>query len=276
MTLARKAQAGLLRALDPGKVGPQLGEAFQLCYPALAGLLRLEGTGDATPVREGDAEVVADLLHDLLAPIRVFALYFSNLRPQTVSSNRWQVALSKLIGFRIFGPGGRVYTGHTQVKYATPVSLMSSEITYQPVAASEPRFVREQDIETALVEKLRGLKYAERADVPVGIRANRGSYQSYRERLAPLVDKRIVFIFGECHRSQFGADNPADTLEFDKQMRRKVHYVIKPAHLWASIANLAKNTLLNDWDLLRQTKPAASPRRRGAGLNGVRQLRYLM
>src|SRR5689334_10272306 len=37
------------------------------------------------------------------------------------------------------------------------------------------------------------------------------------------------------------ANNPDDVIEFEKQMRRKVHYVIKPEHLWASIANLAKN-----------------------------------
>ncbi|MGQ0528529.1 MAG: type I restriction-modification system subunit M [Panacagrimonas sp.] len=36
------------------------------------------------------------------------------------------------------------------------------------------------------------------------------------------------------------ANNPGDVVEFEKQMRRKVHYVIKPEHLWASIANLAK------------------------------------
>src|SRR5690606_14471758 len=28
--------------------------------------------------------------------------------------------------------------------------------------------------------------------------------------------------------------------EFEKQMRRKVHYVIQPQHLWNSIANLAR------------------------------------
>ena len=37
------------------------------------------------------------------------------------------------------------------------------------------------------------------------------------------------------------ANNPGDIIEFEKQMRRKVHYVIKPEHLWASIANLAKD-----------------------------------
>lgn len=43
------------------------------------------------------------------------------------------------------------------------------------------------------------------------------------------------------------ADNPDDTAEFEKQMRRKVHYVIKPEHLWSSIANLART---QDGDLL--------------------------
>jgi type I restriction enzyme M protein len=36
------------------------------------------------------------------------------------------------------------------------------------------------------------------------------------------------------------AKNVADIPEFEKQMRRKVHYVIQPAHLWNSIANLAR------------------------------------
>jgi type I restriction enzyme M protein len=36
------------------------------------------------------------------------------------------------------------------------------------------------------------------------------------------------------------ANNPDDVADFEKQMRRKVHYVIKPDHLWASIANMAR------------------------------------
>ncbi len=36
------------------------------------------------------------------------------------------------------------------------------------------------------------------------------------------------------------AANQDDTIEFEKQMRRKVHYVIEPAHLWSSIAELAR------------------------------------
>ena len=34
--------------------------------------------------------------------------------------------------------------------------------------------------------------------------------------------------------------NKEDVADFEKQMRRKVHYVIQPPHLWNSIANLAR------------------------------------
>jgi len=35
-------------------------------------------------------------------------------------------------------------------------------------------------------------------------------------------------------------ENPNDVEEFEKQMRRKVHYVIKPQHLWSNITELAR------------------------------------
>ena len=35
-------------------------------------------------------------------------------------------------------------------------------------------------------------------------------------------------------------DNPTDVAEFEKQMRRKVHYVIQPPYLWNNIAKLAR------------------------------------
>jgi type I restriction enzyme M protein len=44
------------------------------------------------------------------------------------------------------------------------------------------------------------------------------------------------------------AVNETDILEFEKQMRRKVHYVIKPDFLWSSIAELART---HSGDLLR-------------------------
>ena len=36
------------------------------------------------------------------------------------------------------------------------------------------------------------------------------------------------------------ASNPDDIEAFEKQMRRKTHYVIQPQHLWNSIANMAR------------------------------------
>ncbi|MEI2694124.1 MAG: type I restriction-modification system subunit M [Saprospiraceae bacterium] len=36
------------------------------------------------------------------------------------------------------------------------------------------------------------------------------------------------------------AANKADVADFEKQMRRKVHYVIEPKHLWTSIAHMAR------------------------------------
>jgi type I restriction enzyme R subunit len=39
-------------------------------------------------------------------------------------------------------------------------------------------------------------------------KANKG-VQTFKERLAPLMDKRVVFIFDECHRSQFGDNHKA-------------------------------------------------------------------
>ena len=40
--------------------------------------------------------------------------------------------------------------------------------------------------------------------------------------------------------AEWYAANAGDIAAFEKQMRRKVHYVIQPAHLWNSIANLAR------------------------------------
>ncbi len=48
------------------------------------------------------------------------------------------------------------------------------------------------------------------------------------------------------------ASNPADVVDFEKQMRRKVHYVVKPDHLWANIANLARGQSPDLLDTLRE------------------------
>lgn len=46
-------------------------------------------------------------------------------------------------------------------------------------------------------------------------------------------DKRIAL-------SVWYEENEEDTEEFEKQMRRKVHYVIKPQYLWSNIAEMAR------------------------------------
>jgi type I restriction enzyme M protein len=46
-------------------------------------------------------------------------------------------------------------------------------------------------------------------------------------------------------------ENEADVLNFERQMRRKVHYVIEPKHLWSNIANLARTQNVNLLDTLQ-------------------------
>lgn len=48
------------------------------------------------------------------------------------------------------------------------------------------------------------------------------------------------------------ASNPRDVVDFEQQMRRKVHYVIKPEHLWGSIAHLAKKQSADLLETLRE------------------------
>lgn len=48
------------------------------------------------------------------------------------------------------------------------------------------------------------------------------------------------------------AQNAEDVAEFEKQMRRKVHYVIEPQHLWSSIAELARTDNDELLDTLQQ------------------------
>jgi type I restriction enzyme M protein len=47
--------------------------------------------------------------------------------------------------------------------------------------------------------------------------------------------------------------NPDDVAAFEKQMRRKVHYIVQPDHLWASIANMART---QDGELLHTLQAA--------------------
>ncbi len=53
-------------------------------------------------------------------------------------------------------------------------------------------------------------------------------------------DPETVKKNGHTPLSLWYAENPNDAEMFEKQMRRKVHYIIKPEYLWTNIAHLAK------------------------------------
>ena len=61
-----------------------------------------------------------------------------------------------------------------------------------------------------------------------------------RELGADYPDANAIGKDGKTPLSVWYADNAADVVDFEKQMRRKVHYVIEPHYLWGSIVHLAK------------------------------------
>ncbi|MBO9616008.1 MAG: type I restriction endonuclease subunit R [Dyadobacter sp.] len=73
--------------------------------------------------------------------------------------------------------------------------------------------VEENTNTETLVRRLLSSDYADRVIVTtiqkLGLALGGTNRQSYRERLQPLRDKRVVFIFDECHRSQFGENHKA-------------------------------------------------------------------
>lgn len=57
----------------------------------------------------------------------------------------------------------------------------------------------------------------------------------------PVTDSNIVSEYGVSTPLQLWYENNFDDIqEFEKQMRRKVHYVVKPNHLWSNIAEMAR------------------------------------
>lgn len=58
--------------------------------------------------------------------------------------------------------------------------------------------------------------------------------------ILPETDKPVRPEGGRTPLSVWYAANEADVPEFEKQMRRKVHYVIKPDYLWNNIAEMAR------------------------------------
>ena len=65
----------------------------------------------------------------------------------------------------------------------------------------------------ALVQRLLSDDYADKVIVTtiqkLGLALDAGNPGNYKERLKPLRNKRMVFIFDECHRSQFGDNHKA-------------------------------------------------------------------
>lgn len=72
----------------------------------------------------------------------------------------------------------------------------------------------EENTNTAkLVERMLSTDYADKVIVTtiqkLGLALDSTNKRNYKEQLKPLSDKRMVFIFDECHRSQFGENHKA-------------------------------------------------------------------
>ncbi|CUH40174.1 Type-1 restriction enzyme R protein [Jannaschia seosinensis] len=77
----------------------------------------------------------------------------------------------------------------------------------------QPNCVEENTNTEALVRRLLSEDYKNKVIVTtiqkLGLALDGTNKRQYRERLEPLRDKRVVFIFDECHRSQFGENHKA-------------------------------------------------------------------
>jgi type I restriction enzyme M protein len=62
-----------------------------------------------------------------------------------------------------------------------------------------------------------------------------------RELGADYPDPDAIGNGGRTPLSVWYAENPGDVAQFEQQMRRKAHYVIKPEYLWGHIVHLAKS-----------------------------------
>ncbi|KGO01075.1 type I restriction endonuclease subunit R [Porphyromonas sp. COT-290 OH3588] len=80
--------------------------------------------------------------------------------------------------------------------------------------------VEENTNTETLVRRLESTDYADKVIVTtiqkLGIALDPKHKKNYHERLRPLSDKRVVFIFDECHRSQFGDNHKAIKAFFPK------------------------------------------------------------
>lgn len=73
--------------------------------------------------------------------------------------------------------------------------------------------VEENTNTDALVKRLLSTAYTDKVIVTtiqkLGLALDDNNAKNYKEKLKPLSDKRVVFIFDECHRSQFGENHKA-------------------------------------------------------------------
>ena len=73
--------------------------------------------------------------------------------------------------------------------------------------------VEENTNTETLVQRLLSDDYADKVIVTtiqkLGLALDGANRRNYKERLEPLRDKRVIFIFDECHRSQFGENHKA-------------------------------------------------------------------
>ena len=73
--------------------------------------------------------------------------------------------------------------------------------------------VEENTNTDTLVKRLLSTDYADKVIVTtiqkLGLALDDNNAKKYKEKLKPLSDKRVVFIFDECHRSQFGDNHKA-------------------------------------------------------------------
>ncbi|MEM5947921.1 type I restriction endonuclease subunit R [Spirochaetia bacterium 38H-sp] len=85
--------------------------------------------------------------------------------------------------------------------------------TRQEFNRFQPGCVEENTNTETLVKRLLSDDYADKVIVTtiqkLGLALDANHRNEYRKRLKPLRDKRIVFIFDECHRSQFGENHRA-------------------------------------------------------------------
>ncbi len=85
--------------------------------------------------------------------------------------------------------------------------------TRQEFNRFQPGCVEENTNTETLVQRLLSDDYKDKVIVTtiqkLGLALDGANKKQYRERLLPLRDKRVVFIFDECHRSQFGENHKA-------------------------------------------------------------------